>query len=119
MDHSTRDLANAIGCQRYLAGEHLAQVIGYRLERQRGRALLGAAEMRAQHRDSPLLDNVADGWKAGIDSTGVGNHTLGERHVEVAAQQHVLAGEFELRNRCYRHAPRPTLPAPGLLLFPL
>src|SRR5215469_10368687 len=65
--------------------------------------------MRAEHRNSALFDYVADGGEAGIDSTGVGDLAVGERHVEVAAQQHVLAGEFELVDRCYRHGPQPRL----------
>src|ERR1700722_10173377 len=59
--------------------------------------------MRTEHGGAAVLEDVANRVEARVDSRRVLNFTLGDRHVEIASHEHLLALELEARDRYNRH----------------
>src|ERR1700722_7486736 len=59
--------------------------------------------MRTEHGGAAVLEDVANRVEARVDSRRVLNLTLGDRHVEIASHEHLLALELEARDRYNRH----------------
>ncbi len=56
---------------------------------------LGAAEMGQQDHLAIVAHDLADGGDQALDAGGIGDFAIGDRHVQIGAQQHALAGEIE------------------------
>ncbi len=57
---------------------------------------LGAVEMGEQDGQATLVGDFLDGVGDPLDPGGIGHHAVSDRHVEIDAQQHALAGQIEI-----------------------
>ena len=102
---ATVDAVEPVLDQRHLAAEQLRQPHRHRRQRQLRRrlALLGPAEVRHQHDARARRERLLDRRQRGADARVAGDDAVLDRHVEVLADQHALAGE---RHVLHAHDPR-------------
>lgn len=85
--------ADGVGGERDGGAEQLAEAGGGRGEREgRVRGALGAAQVRGHDHPGAGLGELRDGRLHGADAAVVGDVTVGERHVEVGADEDPLTG---------------------------
>jgi len=118
-DEPLRRVADAVGRERDAPVEHLSQILADGRERQLGaRLALRAPEVRRDHGPAAVVEHETDGWQSGVDPGGVGDAAVGERDIQVGADEDALAPDVQVRDRphvpaafkrgCVRRAtPRP------------
>ena len=91
--------AHHVGGHDHVFAQQLAQPLGHRLQGQLGLHLaLGLAQVGAGDDSRPLVQQVLDSGQGGADALVVGDGVGGLvlRDVEVAAQEHLLAGDVNV-----------------------
>src|SRR5258708_12033279 len=77
------------------------------LKAELGASLLRPSEVRTKYGAAAMLDNVANGVEASVDSPAILNFSLVDRHVEIAAHEHLLVFDFASLHRQTRHPTHP------------
>src|SRR5712692_6099219 len=99
-----RGSADAVSGKLDAHPQQLGQAHAHRLEAVfRFRLPLGPAQMRSEHESPALRDTEAQRRKSLADACVVAHPAALERHVEVHADKHALAGKFEIADGEFVH----------------
>ncbi len=89
--------ADAVLGKAHPLSQHLAQRDGNRCQRHlRDAPALGAVEVAADDDPGTLLDEFADRRRQSLEARQIADLAVANRHVEVGAQQDVLAGDIDI-----------------------
>ena len=91
-------LAVGVGDKGNVETRELSELLGDRLEGQLGleAGALGTAEMAHEDDASVVLNEVVDGGQGSLDTGGVANDAILDRHVEVNADENALAVDIDV-----------------------
>ena len=92
--------AERIASRRHIDANKLCQSLRCRSKAQAvNNATIWSAKVRHDHDRCAAIEERLDRWNCGADTRVVDDLSIGERHVEVDAQQHALALHVQLANR--------------------
>ena len=102
--------ADHVGGERNRFSQQLGQLVGRRLHAVlRVRSVLGPSQVAHQDQPSAAVDHGADRRQRHANPPVVGDLLLViQRHIEIDAHQHGLAGDIDILNRLLRHSRLPS-----------